>query len=68
MTGEKVEDGQLRTEDFVGSCFIADWSIQQYGLAARNVVDAWHDGLHACDKAHVVSDDLAFVLVEYKAD
>jgi len=60
--------GQRRTEDFVDSCFIADWSTEQYGLAARNVTDVRHDGPHTCYHADVVGDDLAFVFVEYKAD
>jgi len=56
----KTASLELKTVD---SCFIADWSTEQYGLAARNVPDD-----HACDHADVVIDDLAFTLVEYKAD
>jgi len=39
----------------------------QHGLAARNVTDVRHDGLHrpTCYHADVVGDDLAFVFVEF---
>jgi len=67
--GEKTEDGQLRTEDFVDSCFIGDWNThQQYGLAARNVTYVRPVGLQACYQVDHVGNDLAFVFVGYKAN